>query len=198
MTEIASPEQPSHRSLRRVRHTFYTTQTNKPRTRETLIHPYKLNCHSRWMPPVPKQETPHLPGKRLRSVVTVNVFFALLLLLSLTGSASVAPKHGLHDGATASTLIFRQFSEQNHLFSSSTINGNVSSESLIMADLWSRCYLREKFAVGFEQIGLSWLESWRGKRELHQISKEAFSPFPSTLRHLCFAVFRRISALTEH
>lgn len=35
----------------------------------------------------------------------------LLPLLALTGGGSVAPKHGLRDGATASTLIFRQFSE---------------------------------------------------------------------------------------
>lgn len=152
------------------------------------VHLHVLNSH-RWKSPLPRCKQPTLPGKCLRSGTGVNVFWDLLLLLSLTGGASVAPKHGLHDGATASTLIFRQFSQQNRLFFPSTTNGNVSSETLIMADLWNRCDLLEKFAVGFKQIALSWLESWRGKRELHQISKDASPPFSRHLSTLTYRFF---------
>lgn len=58
-----------------------------------------------------------MPGEGFFSGSVVNVLWDLLLLLALTGGASVAPKHGLHDGATASTLIFRQFSAEKPCFS---------------------------------------------------------------------------------
>lgn len=78
------------------------------------------------------------------------------------------------------------------VFFPSRINGNVPWENINMPDLWNRCYLSEKFAVGFEQIGLSWLESWRGKRELHQISKGAFSVCSSTPVQVCCSVFSQM------
>lgn len=116
MTETASPEQPSNRSLRGVRHTFYTTQTNSPSVSQTRRKPHIVNSQSGSTSPLPRCEEETAAAQRLRCGAVVNVLRDLLLLLALTGGASVAPKHGLHDGATASTLIFRQFSAENRLF----------------------------------------------------------------------------------
>lgn len=71
-----------------------------------------------------------MAGKALRSGAVVNVLKDLLLLLR--GGASVAPKHGLHDGASASTLIFRQFSKLKSSFFPSTSDGNVSWEDIVV------------------------------------------------------------------
>lgn len=131
----ASPEQSPIRSLRGVSHTFYTTQTNKPRVLRahtgTLARLKLLQVSLGF----PRPEAAIRGRKRHRYDTIVDVSWDLLLLLSLTGGASVAPKHGLHDGATALTLHFRTFSAPKRLFFPSTINRNVSSENLIVPDL---------------------------------------------------------------
>lgn len=54
----------------------------------------------------PGWEKARSPAPQVRCGTTVNIFRDLLLQLSLTGCAAVLPKHGLHDGETALTLIF--------------------------------------------------------------------------------------------
>lgn len=118
-------------------------------------------------------KTSSLTGKRFGSGTVVTVYRDLLLLLSLTGGASVVQTWPPWWSDRFNFNFSPILKSKNRVFTF-TINGNDWSANVTMSELWNRCYLSEKFAVGFKQIGLSWLESWRGKGELHRTSKTYF------------------------
>lgn len=103
---MTPPNTDTHRSLRGVSHTFYTTLTSEVNLVYTPTDPPACIEVPQVQVAVIQALGASCTAERFR-FRTTDVFWDLLLLLSLTGGASVAPKHGLHDGATASTLIFR-------------------------------------------------------------------------------------------